>query len=179
MHYTTIGKPTTDRTRIGLIFAKEPPEDAADRRRARQRLAAHSGRRRRSSRRRGDDAQSATSRCGACCRTRTCAGSGGATRRSIPTAAPRRSCRCRSYDFDWQTDYVYQQPLKLPKGTKVHATAWHDNSAGEQVEPRCHQGRMVGRSDVRRDDVHGADLQPGFEAGRLDGRQSAVEDRSR
>src|SRR6185503_6668041 len=25
------------------------------------------------------------------------------------------------YDFNWQTDYVFKQPLKLPKGTKVHA----------------------------------------------------------
>ena len=22
------------------------------------------------------------------------------------------------YDFDWQTDYIFKQPLKLPKGTK-------------------------------------------------------------
>lgn len=28
MHYTTIGKPTTDRTRMGFIFAKEPPKMA-------------------------------------------------------------------------------------------------------------------------------------------------------
>src|SRR6185436_8444651 len=33
------------------------------------------------------------------------------------------------YDFNWQTDYVFKQPLKLPKGTKLHATAWYDNSA--------------------------------------------------
>ena len=25
------------------------------------------------------------------------------------------------YDFNWQTDYVFKQPLKLPKGTKLHA----------------------------------------------------------
>ena len=28
MHYTTIGKPTTDRTKMGLIFAHEPPKIA-------------------------------------------------------------------------------------------------------------------------------------------------------
>ena len=27
MHYTANGKPTTDRTRIGVKFASEPPQD--------------------------------------------------------------------------------------------------------------------------------------------------------
>jgi hypothetical protein len=39
------------------------------------------------------------------------------------------------YDFSWQTDYVFKQPLKLPKGTKVHATAWYDNSKGNKSNP--------------------------------------------
>ena len=39
------------------------------------------------------------------------------------------------YDFNWQTDYVFKQPLKLPKGTKVHATAWYDNSANNKSNP--------------------------------------------
>jgi len=39
------------------------------------------------------------------------------------------------YDFNWQTDYIFKQPLKLPKGTKLHATAWYDNSAGNKSNP--------------------------------------------
>ena len=39
------------------------------------------------------------------------------------------------YDFNWQTDYVFKQPLKLPKGTKLHATAWYDNSKGNKSNP--------------------------------------------
>jgi len=39
------------------------------------------------------------------------------------------------YDFSWQTDYVFKQPLKLPKGTKVHATAWYDNSKNNKSNP--------------------------------------------
>jgi len=39
------------------------------------------------------------------------------------------------YDFNWQTDYVFKQPLKLPKGTKVHATAWYDNSTANKSNP--------------------------------------------
>jgi len=39
------------------------------------------------------------------------------------------------YDFNWQTDYVFKQPLKLAKGTKIHATAWYDNSKGNKSNP--------------------------------------------
>jgi hypothetical protein len=39
------------------------------------------------------------------------------------------------YDFNWQTDYVFKQPLKLPKGTKLHATAWYDNSPTNKSNP--------------------------------------------
>jgi hypothetical protein len=40
-----------------------------------------------------------------------------------------------NYDFNWQTDYVFKQPLKLPKGSKLHATAWYDNSAANKSNP--------------------------------------------
>ena len=40
-----------------------------------------------------------------------------------------------NYDFNWQTDYVFKQPLKLPKGTKLHATAWYDNSTANKSNP--------------------------------------------
>ncbi|MBI3262183.1 MAG: thiol-disulfide isomerase [Acidobacteria bacterium] len=40
-----------------------------------------------------------------------------------------------NYDFNWQTDYVFKQPLKLSKGTKIHATAWYNNSASNKSNP--------------------------------------------
>ena len=39
------------------------------------------------------------------------------------------------YDFNWQTDYVFAEPLKLPKGTKVRAVAHYDNSAANKSNP--------------------------------------------
>jgi hypothetical protein len=39
------------------------------------------------------------------------------------------------YDFNWQTDYVFKQPLHFPKGTKIHATAWYDNSTANKSNP--------------------------------------------
>jgi hypothetical protein len=39
------------------------------------------------------------------------------------------------YDFNWQTDYIFAEPLKLPKGTKIRAVAHYDNSAGNKPNP--------------------------------------------
>jgi hypothetical protein len=39
------------------------------------------------------------------------------------------------YDFNWQTDYVFKEPLKWPKGTRLHATAWYDNSPANKANP--------------------------------------------
>ena len=39
------------------------------------------------------------------------------------------------YDFNWQTDYVFAQPLKLPKGSKIRAVAHYDNSAANKSNP--------------------------------------------
>jgi hypothetical protein len=40
-----------------------------------------------------------------------------------------------NYDFNWQTDYIFKQPLKLPKGTVLHSSAWYDNSATNKSNP--------------------------------------------
>lgn len=39
------------------------------------------------------------------------------------------------YDFNWQLYYRYKEPLFLPRGTRMRATAWYDNSAGNQANP--------------------------------------------
>jgi hypothetical protein len=39
------------------------------------------------------------------------------------------------YDFNWQHEYVFSQPLKIPAGTKIHATAWYDNSTANKSNP--------------------------------------------
>jgi peroxiredoxin len=39
------------------------------------------------------------------------------------------------YDFNWQTGYRLTEPLNLPAGTKVHATAHYDNSADNPNNP--------------------------------------------
>ncbi len=39
------------------------------------------------------------------------------------------------YDFNWQTDYIFTEPLKLPAGTKLRSRAWYDNSAANRSNP--------------------------------------------
>ena len=39
------------------------------------------------------------------------------------------------YDFNWQTDYIFRQPLQLPKGTKIRTSAWYDNSTANKSNP--------------------------------------------
>ena len=48
------------------------------------------------------------------------------------------------YDFNWQTDYIFKQPLNMPKGTKIRTSAWYDNSAAEQGEPRSEPKMCIG-----------------------------------
>ena len=40
-----------------------------------------------------------------------------------------------NYDFNWQTYYAFQEPVKVPKGTRVSASAWYDNSAANKSNP--------------------------------------------
>ena len=39
------------------------------------------------------------------------------------------------YDFNWQTDYVFKEPIRLAKGTKLRTSAWYDNSVGNKANP--------------------------------------------
>ncbi|HHK42457.1 MAG TPA: alkyl hydroperoxide reductase, partial [Planctomycetaceae bacterium] len=49
----------------------------------------------------------------------------------------RRRCvlQIPSYDFNWQTEYWLKEPLRLPAGTRVHATAHFDNSEANLNNP--------------------------------------------
>jgi hypothetical protein len=40
-----------------------------------------------------------------------------------------------NYDFNWQHEYVFAQPLRMPAGTKIHARAWYDNSPANKSNP--------------------------------------------
>ena len=39
------------------------------------------------------------------------------------------------YDFNWQIDYIFDEPLALPEGSRIHAVAHYDNSAANRSNP--------------------------------------------
>jgi peroxiredoxin len=39
------------------------------------------------------------------------------------------------YDFNWQLAYRYAEPMFIPKGSKLRATGWFDNSANNPANP--------------------------------------------
>ena len=69
---------------------------------------------------------------------RGCAGS---TRRCYPDGRRETILSVPEYDFNWQTDYIFAEPLALPHGSRIHASAWYDNSASNRStrtrRPRC------------------------------------------
>ncbi len=41
----------------------------------------------------------------------------------------------KDWDFNWQGQYSFAQPVRLPKGTKIYVDAWYDNSADNPLNP--------------------------------------------
>jgi hypothetical protein len=39
------------------------------------------------------------------------------------------------YDFNWQTTYYLERPVKVPAGSRIHCTAHFDNSANNPANP--------------------------------------------
>jgi len=39
------------------------------------------------------------------------------------------------YDFNWQTYYMFKEPLQIPRGAKIISSAWYDNSAKNPANP--------------------------------------------
>lgn len=52
-----------------------------------------------------------------------------------PGGAPETLLRVPHYDFYWQLSYKLAQPLLLSKGTRLEAVAWFDNSANNPRNP--------------------------------------------
>jgi hypothetical protein len=43
------------------------------------------------------------------------------------------------YDFNWQTEYIFAEPLQVPKGTTVKSLARYDNSTANKANPDATQ----------------------------------------
>lgn len=134
MHYTANGKPASDLTNVGIIFAKEPPREiiggfgaangklvippGADNHEVRSRwtvdkpvkligLTPHMHLR-------GKDFQYTA---------------------KYPTGESEVLLNVPRYDFNWQHTYVLAQPKPLPAGTVIECVAHFDNSPNNRFNP--------------------------------------------
>jgi peroxiredoxin len=134
MHYTPAGTEQTDRSAVGLVFAKEPPKlQVKTRAIAQHRLNIPPGEA-------NHKVESATTfpqetllinmlphmhLRGKSFEYRVVYPDG---KRETLLSVPR-------YDFNWQTYYRLEKPLRLPAGTRIECTAYFDNSAANPNNP--------------------------------------------
>ena len=77
----------------------------------------------------------------------------------LPDGTKKNILSVPTYDFNWQTYYMFTDPLRDPQGIAAPVERLVRQLGGEQVEPRPESRRQVGRSDVGRDAVHRSPLQ--------------------
>jgi hypothetical protein len=134
MHYTPNGTATTDRTRVGVIYAKKPPKHEV-------RVAGIVNTRISIPPYAADHREEASLRLpfdatimgflphlhvrGKACRYELVRGNG---TRSTLLDIPQ-------YDFNWQLLYRLYEPLALDAGDTLVFTAWYDNSVGNPANP--------------------------------------------
>ena len=53
----------------------------------------------------------------------------------LPNGETRSILAIPRYDFNWQTYYMFSEPLQVPRGSKIVSTAWYDNSAANKNNP--------------------------------------------
>jgi len=134
MHYTTNGKTGTDRSRVGFIFAKEPPtERVVNAYVSNQNLHI--------------PAQAANHQVNARITlykdTQLLSmfphmhvrGKSFEYRATYPTGETETLLTVPKYDFNWQLTYYLKEPKLLPKGTVLECIAHYDNSPNNPYNP--------------------------------------------
>jgi len=53
----------------------------------------------------------------------------------LPGGAVKPLVWIKDWNFNWQGQYLYVDPIRLPRGTKIEVEAWYDNSTGNPLNP--------------------------------------------
>ncbi len=128
VHYTPNGKATRDQTRLGLVFAKEPPRERV------LTLSATNGTFQIPP---GDPDYRVDATFEVATQVHMSGlhphmhgrGKDFLYRVVYPTGESQTLLSVPRYNWHWQNWYTLQQPILLPKGTKIECTAHFDNSA--------------------------------------------------
>ena len=134
MHYTANGKPRDRPDQDWLRLREGAAEAGSDHRVARQPELHAAGRRAEHARRRADDVQSGRDVWSLLPHTHV-RGRRWEVEATYPDGRNEVVLAVPKYDFNWQTDYVFKEPLKLPKGTVLRTSAWYDNSPANKSNP--------------------------------------------
>jgi peroxiredoxin len=134
MHYTPNGVEQTDRSSVGLIFAKEPPgHEMRTRAIAQQRLTIPPGANNYEAKRVTTFTENA--RVYSFMPHMHLRGKDFEYRVVYPDGKSDILLRVPRYNFGWQSNYRLAKPLDLPAGTKIECTAHFDNSADNPNNP--------------------------------------------
>ena len=154
MHYTTNGKAVQDRTRVGFIFAKQPPEKRVIRIQASNAgFVIPPGA--------ASYPVSGTAELGIPCELLDVyphmhlRGQSMTLSAIYPTGEKDQLLRVPKYDFNWQLVYELGQPKLLPNGTILRADATFDNSPNNRFNPDA-------KAEVRWGDQTWEEMMVGF-----------------
>jgi hypothetical protein len=134
VHYTANGTAGTDRSKVGLIFAKEPPpEEIRPAQFINARFTIPAGAMDHQVTTDVTFLQDATLR-GLFPHTHV-RGKRWSYVLELPDGTKRPLLSVPRYDFNWQTYYMFREPITVPKGARIVSTAWYDNSAANRSNP--------------------------------------------
>ena len=134
VHYTPNGKAVMDRTKLGLVLAKEPPKNRV------QTLSASNGTFKIPP---GDPNYQVDASFEIAKEVTLAAlhphmhtrGKDFEYRLVFPNGETRTILRVPAYNWHWQLWYNLDEPIVLPKGTKIECTAHFDNSSNNPENP--------------------------------------------
>ena len=134
VHYTANGKPSTDVSSVGMIFAKQPPRvEVRNSAFTNALLDLPAG---------AADTQvdaaiqfTQDAHITAIFPHTHLRGKSWEYRLVYPDGRSEQVLSVPKYDFNWQTYYIFATPLAVPKGSRLEATAHYDNSAANKWNP--------------------------------------------
>ena len=151
MHYTTNGKPAKDRTRIGVIYAKQPPtklQAGGMVLQPRFVIPAYDG----NAEVKGTTKLERDTVMTSLTPHMHVRGKDMTYIAHYPDGTDEVLLSVPKYDFNWQISYELTTPKVLPQGDHRRSHRALRQLGGQQVQPGPVEGREVGRSDVRGDD---------------------------
>jgi hypothetical protein len=67
---------------------------------------------------------------------------------TLPDKSTKPLIWIKDWNFYWQDSYVYQEPVHLPKGTRIDVEAYYDNSAQNPFNPSSPPKRVLFGNDT-------------------------------